>query len=202
MLLADEVRIAPVHHCGTYTLCSRARERSRPTAMNIMSTLWTCQNILMMDITLSNVSEIVSDNRLFCFPKVGMGRTVFYLCHDTTPMLQTTLLISQSRDQSPTKPLSLPCANMDTTPTSCESNGSIAIFHCPSPAEEYYLLHTIMQVGCGCPSRLEYSREGKYGPSTQSRETERWSPETIVASQEANPCSITKWFHKLQVHFS
>lgn len=67
------------------TRCPWGSERSRWSAMNIMSTVWTCQNILMMGINFYNVSKSASTTIISVTQKLGWTRTGFYPLHDTTP---------------------------------------------------------------------------------------------------------------------
>lgn len=106
---------------------SRASDRSRSTAMNIMSTVWACQNALMKDIILSIVSKITFDKRHFLFPQVGMGTHGHLSTSRHThapPKYLANFTVARS---TPHEITDLTICNMDTTPVACRSHGSIAI---------------------------------------------------------------------------
>jgi hypothetical protein len=95
--------------------------------MNIMSTVWACQNALMKDIILSIVSKITFDKRHFLFLQVGMGTHGHLSTSRHTHAPPNYLANFTVVRSTPHEITDLTICTMDTTPVACRSHGSIAI---------------------------------------------------------------------------
>lgn len=85
----DDVRIAPVLYCGTYALCSRARERSRWTAMEYNVNCLDLPKYFDDRYYLIYCFEDRNRQPSFLFPKGKMGaRSLVFIDATTRPMLQ------------------------------------------------------------------------------------------------------------------